>query len=242
MRGTPNAHRDRRRKGKTRLPAEPRPGVTGACFDAWERWLRLSIGVWALANDYSGERHAQAKDAVGVGSMSRGPEAGLPGSLLGAIAGLALAAHVTVLDRIAGLEVRAHRVLGRFGRATPVHGFARTADGFIATWNERFRAESEVEAKLAVEYLARVGPGVLDELLARIDVARLLDHVDVNGAVERVDLDALIDRVPMDRVIDSVDLRAVVLETISQVQVSDIVRESTGAMASRLTGGRLKLT
>jgi uncharacterized RDD family membrane protein YckC len=76
----------------------------------------------------------------------------------------------------------------------------------------------------------------VDELLDRVDVNALLDRVDVNRLLERVDVDELLDRVDVDALMDRVDVdrlvaRVDVQAVVDRAGISDIVRESTGALA-----------
>lgn len=172
------------------------------------------------------------------GGVRRARIDGVIGLLPGAALGLGLAAQRQLFDRVSAVEGHAQGAVGWMTNRGPVAAVSRRLQDFLAHWDARYRAQTDAHEQLAADYLARIGPGALDALLARIDMTALLDRVDVNEAVERVDLEALVDKLPVERVIERVDLRAVVLETVAQVQVTDILRESTGAMASRLTGGR----
>ncbi len=90
----------------------------------------------------------------------------------------------------------------------------------------------------------------LDALIARIDVNALVDRVDMDRLVDRlpidailarVDLDAVADRIDVDRVAQRLDLDAVVArldlgalaqDVIDEIDLPDIIRDSSGAMAS----------
>lgn len=175
--------------------------------------------------------------AVRQHGVRRGRMDGLVGLLPGATLGLGLAAQRRVFDHVSAAEGRAQRSVEWLTSHGPLGTLNRRLRDFLQHWDDQYRAQTDTHAELASDYLARIGPGALDALLARIDITALVDRVDINEAVDRVDLEALIDKVPVERVIDRVDLRAVVLDTVAQVQVTDILRESTGAMATRLTGG-----
>ena len=178
--------------------------------------------------------------AVRRQGVRRGRVDGLVGLLPGAALGLGLAAQRQIFDRVSAAEGRTQRSVEWITSHGPLAALNDRLRAFLRHLDDQYRAQSDVHAELAADYLARIGPGALDALLARIDINALLDRVDINEAVDRVDLEALIDKVPVERVIDRVDMRAVVLDTVAQVQVTDILRESTGAMATRLTGGRFR--
>lgn len=224
--------------------------MSGALFDTAERWTQLAIGLAVFMHRHSEATYravADEEDSTRAGFGNSAAEAaveapGIAALIPGAVMGLALTTQRSIFDRIAGLEGRMQLLTrGVTGRQplAPILDRVRT---FLAQWDERYRAEAESHGAVATDYLARLAPDALDALLVRIDVEALLDHVDVNSAVDRVDLELLIDKVPVDRVIDRIDLRSVVLDTVAQVQVTDILRESTGAMATRLSGGRIRLT
>jgi hypothetical protein len=100
----------------------------------------------------------------------------------------------------------------------------------------------------------------LDDVVRRVDVAAVVDRVDVDPVVARVDLDAaaqrldhdaviarldltsiVLERVDLDRVVgavlDRIDLIGLAAEVIDGVDLPEIIRESTGSMASDTVQG-----
>jgi hypothetical protein len=101
----------------------------------------------------------------------------------------------------------------------------------------------------------------IDAVLDKLDLTLVvLDRVDLDAVVARVDLDAVLDRVDIDAVLDKLDLTSVVLqrvdldllieavlsrvdmiglaaEVIDGVDLPEIIRESTGSMASDTVRG-----
>lgn len=100
----------------------------------------------------------------------------------------------------------------------------------------------------------------VDAVVERVDLPAVVQRVDVDQVVERVDLDAVAARLDVDAVLDRVDLTAVVLhrvdlhaivqavlarldlvalaaEVIDGVDLPEIIRESTGSMASDTVRG-----
>jgi hypothetical protein len=100
----------------------------------------------------------------------------------------------------------------------------------------------------------------LDEVVRRVDVDAIVKRVDVDSVVSRVDVDSVVDRVDVDAVVNRVDLTSVVLqrvdldvlvdavldridliklaeEVIDGVDLPEIIRESTGSMASDTVRG-----
>lgn len=100
----------------------------------------------------------------------------------------------------------------------------------------------------------------LDALMSQVDVDTVLDRVDVEAVVNRVDLDTAAGRLDLDRVLDRIDLTALILQrvdldvlvqavlgrldlvklaedVIDGVDLPEIIRESTGSMASDTVRG-----
>jgi hypothetical protein len=100
----------------------------------------------------------------------------------------------------------------------------------------------------------------LDDVVRRVDVAAVVERVDVEPVVARVDLDAVAQRLDLDAVLARLDLTRIVLErvdldavlaavlarldlvalaaeVIDGVDLPEIIRESTGSMASDTVQG-----
>lgn len=86
----------------------------------------------------------------------------------------------------------------------------------------------------------------VDEIAERIDIDRILDRVDIDGIaarldiapiLDRVDIDAIAARVNVDAVIGRVDLIGLADTVIEGVDLSAIIRESTGTMSTEAVQG-----
>ncbi|HSJ20241.1 MAG TPA: hypothetical protein VK964_06680 [Nocardioidaceae bacterium] len=100
----------------------------------------------------------------------------------------------------------------------------------------------------------------VDAVIRRADVEAVLARVDVDAVANRLDLDAVLDRLDLDAVLDRLDLTAVVLErvdldrlvdsvlagldlaglaeqVVDDIDLPEIIRESTGSMASDTVRG-----
>lgn len=131
--------------------------------------------------------------------------------------------HQTAWQRVPGvalavgtveLGVRTTAGAGRLvtGAARPVIGLALRP------------ARRQVSAVLDL-----VVPAVVSEVLRRVDVAEALhEHVDVDRVVADVDIDAIIDRI---------DLVGLVNQVIDEVDLPEIIRESTGSIGSETVRG-----
>ena len=73
----------------------------------------------------------------------------------------------------------------------------------------------------------------LESVIAQLDLTRIVrEHVDLDGLVATVDLDAAAARLDVRAVVDRVDVVGIAEEVIAQVDLPEIIRDSTGSMAS----------
>lgn len=87
----------------------------------------------------------------------------------------------------------------------------------------------------------------IDAIAMRLDVDAVIDRLDLTDIVKRrvdidelvatVDLDAAAARLDVDAVIDRVDLVGLVQEVIAAIDLPEIIRESTGSVASETLRG-----
>lgn len=85
-------------------------------------------------------------------------------------------------------------------------------------------------------------PAVVGSVLDRVDLTRVvvervdLDevarHLDLDAAARRLDLDAAAARIDVDAILDRIDLIGLAGYVIDGVDLAEIIRESTGSMAS----------
>ena len=89
----------------------------------------------------------------------------------------------------------------------------------------------------------RVGEHVdLTALVAQVvDLDRLVAGVDLDAVARRLDIDAVARRLDVEAVVDRLDLVSIVESVIDEIDLPQIIRGSTGSMASdTLTGARLQ--
>src|SRR5512133_3477720 len=88
------------------------------------------------------------------------------------------------------------------------------------------------------QVMARVD---LDQVMARIDLDRIVDRINLNQIaaridldeiVARIDLDAIVARVDIDAILARVDLPGITEQVIDEVDLGEIIRESSSTMAS----------
>ena len=72
----------------------------------------------------------------------------------------------------------------------------------------------------------------LDELVDSVDIDAIAKRIDLDAVVARVDLDAVVARVDIDAILARVDLPALTEEVIDEVDLGEIIRESSSTMAT----------
>jgi hypothetical protein len=72
----------------------------------------------------------------------------------------------------------------------------------------------------------------LDEIVARVDVDAVAARIDLDAIVSRIDLDAIVGQVDIDAIVARVDLPALTEEVIDEVDLGEIIRESSSTMAT----------
>lgn len=95
---------------------------------------------------------------------------------------------------------------------------------------------------LVREILERLDEPELSTVVERVDVDAVVRRVDVESVLDRVDLTAaVLNRVDLKTVVDAalaqVDMIALAEEIIDGVDLPEIIRESTGSMASETVKG-----
>jgi hypothetical protein len=90
----------------------------------------------------------------------------------------------------------------------------------------------------------------LDEIVDRVDVDAIAKRIDLDAVVQRIDLDAVVQRIDLDAIVAGIDLDAIVArvdidailarvdlpglteQVIDEVDLGEIIRESSSTMAS----------
>lgn len=97
-----------------------------------------------------------------------------------------------------------------------------------------------------VDIAAIVGHLDFDSIIENVPINHVLELVDINGIVARVNLDPIIARVDVNGVVSRVDIEAIVSrldlgkiasEVIDEIDLPEIIWESSGAMASETVVG-----
>jgi hypothetical protein len=81
--------------------------------------------------------------------------------------------------------------------------------------------------------LDRLVPLLLEQVLRRVDVTEVVvTRVDLDAVAAGLDVDAVAARLDVDAVVGRVDLAAIAMQVIEAVDLPEVIRESSGAMAS----------
>ena len=224
------------------VPAAPPAGLVVA--DALRLATRLALGAAGLALDGVQallERSVPADPVAGASARPPLPQAVrlLPGAMIGVgmeVQRRSLRAAVT-LGGVLGppLSIAVHPVVAH----GPLAAVRRRLD--LERWDERGRAEQRRNELAAAAFtrtlVASVVAAVLDEVdldavVDRLDLDQVVDRLDLDRVVDRLDIDAIVARVDVDAIVRQVDFAAVIERVMDEVDIAEIIRESTSTMAS----------
>ena len=93
------------------------------------------------------------------------------------------------------------------------------------------RVASNVDADAIV---ARVD---IDAIADRLDLDRAISRVDVQPVVAAIDVDAIVAQVDLDRILDRVDLVGIARALLDELDLPEIIRQSSNSMASDAVRG-----
>jgi len=74
----------------------------------------------------------------------------------------------------------------------------------------------------------------IDAIAKRIDLDAIVERIDIDAVVSRIDLAAIVDRVDLDAIVDRVDVVSLAEEVVNGIDLPEIIRQSTGTMASEV--------
>lgn len=127
----------------------------------------------------------------------------------------------------------------------------KAGEDLASRWNESWREERPEVEEAATAVAVAVTRQAVDLVLDQLDLTQIVvDHVDLNRVIASVDLDAVVgeldinriaggidldsiaDRLDVERVIARLDLAKLSLEVIDRIDLPEIIRSSTGTVAS----------
>ena len=74
----------------------------------------------------------------------------------------------------------------------------------------------------------------VDAIVSQVDIDAVARRIDVDAIVERIDIDAIVSRVDIDAIVQRLDLVGLAEEIVNGIDLPEIIRESTGSMASEV--------
>jgi hypothetical protein len=110
-------------------------------------------------------------------------------------------------------------------------------DGWAARGLAEQRRNRQDAAVTARELVTVIAAAVLEQVdlnavVARVDLDRIVDRLDIDGIVERLDLDQIAARIDLNAVVARIDLAALTEQVMDEVDLGEIIRESSGTMAT----------
>jgi hypothetical protein len=233
--------------GRALVPVPREAGGAGlTSAEAVRRATGLALGAAGLALDIVRaivERSGPAgpKAVAARTSAAPGPLLRLPGVALG----LGLEAQRRSLLATAALGARVSPRLRAVARPAAAVARAPLAaawrrldlDGWALRGLAEQRRNRQDAAEVARALVGSVAAAVLDEVdidgvVARVDLDRIVDRLDLDRIAERIDVDAIAARLDLDAVVARIDLAGLTEQVIDEVDVGELIRESTGTMAT----------
>jgi hypothetical protein len=94
-------------------------------------------------------------------------------------------------------------------------------------------ADIDLDALIArVDVNAIVDRVDMDRLVDRLPIEAVLARVDLNAVADRLDVNRVAERLDLDAVVARIDLAGLAQDVIDEIDLPEIIRDSSGAMAS----------
>jgi hypothetical protein len=238
-------------EGERALVPLPAGGARLTPADVVVRATRLALGAAELALavleavlERSGSADPAARVRAGGAAAPSGPPGTLP-RLSHAALGLGLEAQRRSLDAAATLGARLSPPLRIVARPAVAVGRGPLAavwrrldlDGWAARGLAEQRRNRLAAAATARALVAAIAAAVLEEVdldavVARVDLDRVVGRLDLDRIAGRIDVDAIAARIDVDAVVARVDLAELTEQVIDEVDIGELIRESSGTMAT----------
>jgi hypothetical protein len=72
----------------------------------------------------------------------------------------------------------------------------------------------------------------IDAIVSQVDIDAIAKRIDVDAIAERIEVDAIVSRVDVDAIVQRLDLVGLAEEIVNGIDLPEIIRQSTGSMAS----------
>jgi hypothetical protein len=219
--------------------------------EALDRATRIALGAAGLALAVLRallERPQPAGQEVRVAgaTVTAVPRpAGMLRLLPAAALGLGLEAQRRSLDAAVALGARlapplsaaARPAAALAGRPLAVAWRRLDLDGWAARGLAEQRRNQQAAAEAASQLVGAIVAAVLDEVdldgvVARVDLDRIAARIDLDAIAARIDLNAIAARIDLNAIVASLDLAGLTEQVIDEVDLGEIIRESSGTMAT----------
>lgn len=77
----------------------------------------------------------------------------------------------------------------------------------------------------------------IERVVSRVDLDEIAGRIDVDAVVSRVDVDAIAQRVDVQSIVEHLDLAGLAKMVIEEIDLPEIIRQSTGSVASETVRG-----
>jgi hypothetical protein len=219
--------------------------------EALDRATRIALGAAGLALAVLRallERPQPAGQEVRVAgaTVTAAPRpAGMLRMLPAAALGLGLEAQRRSLDAATALGARlapplsaaARPAAALAGRPLAVAWRRLDLDGWAARGLAEQRRNQQAAAEATSRLVGAIVAAVLDEVdlngvVARVDLDAIAARIDLDAIAARIDLDAIAARIDLNAIVASLDLAGLTEQVIDEVDLGEIIRESSGSMAT----------
>jgi hypothetical protein len=72
----------------------------------------------------------------------------------------------------------------------------------------------------------------VDAIVRQVDIDAIAKRIDVDAIADRIEVDAIVSRVDIDAIVRRLDLVSIAEEVVNGIDLPEIIRQSTGSMAS----------
>ena len=221
-------------------PAEPAPAVEPAIGPLVDQSARIVLGFLSATSAALASTLRQLAPSPRTTEDAEPPEDGpvtdrpsTVGLTVGAATGLAIEVGQAAAKAATSFAETAGPILSWFTNVPVVRRSLADIEGTARQLNDRWTDERPPSEETADAFATKVIPELVNAILDRIDLTELvIDRIDIDRIVDTMDLDAIVARVDVNAVIDRVDLVAITYQLIDEIDLPELIRESTGAVTS----------
>jgi hypothetical protein len=155
------------------------------------------------------------------------------GLAAGAAVGLTMQVSEAAIHAATSLAHTAGPVLSWFASPAMVRRRLTDVGSRAEELNDRWSQERPASEEAATSFAKRLLPELTSAILDQLDLTQIaIDHLDIGKIVDSIDLDAIVKKVDLNAAIDGVDLVGIVGKVMSEIDLPELIRESTGAVTS----------